>query len=47
MKWFMTLMWDFFLIGGCAYVVFWKGHSPWWFILACCLLCDPDGDNKK
>ena len=27
-----------FLIGGCAYLVFWRGASPWWFLLAVTLL---------
>lgn len=29
-----TLIWDIFLIGGTAYLVFWKGTSGLWFILA-------------
>ena len=28
------LIWDMFVIGGTAYIVFWKGHSAWWFLLA-------------
>ncbi len=23
-----------FILGGCAYLVFWKGASAWWFVLA-------------
>ena len=26
------------ILGCTAYVVFWKGHSPWWFLLAIILL---------
>lgn len=25
---------DCMILGGCAYLVFWKGHSGWWFALA-------------
>lgn len=30
----LAFLWDFFLIGGVTYLVFWKGHSGWWFVLA-------------
>lgn len=30
-----NLVWNVFLFGGCAYIVFWRGSSPWWFLLAC------------
>ena len=26
------------VLGGCAYAVFWLGHSGWWFLLAVLLL---------
>lgn len=25
---------DALILGGCAYVVFWRGASGWWFVLA-------------
>ena len=28
------VLWEAFVIGGCAYLVFWLGASGWWFILA-------------
>lgn len=28
------LIWDVGLIAGCAYLVFYKGESGWWFLLA-------------
>ena len=28
------LLWEGLLIGGCSYVVFWRGESGWWFALA-------------
>ena len=31
---FCQLVWAVFIIGGCSYIVFWKGHSGWWFALA-------------
>ena len=32
--WLYVLAWEALTIGGCAYVVFWIGHSGWWFVLA-------------
>jgi len=32
-----VLVWCMFVIGGTAYVVFWKDQSGWWFALAICL----------
>lgn len=26
--------WCAFIMGGCAYVVFWRGESGWWFVFA-------------
>ena len=34
----LILPYNAFLISGCAYLVFWKGHSGWWFLLAVVLL---------
>lgn len=28
------VLWEGFIFGGCAYVVFWKDASPLWFVLA-------------
>ena len=28
------LLWDGGILGGCAYLVFWRGASGWWFLLA-------------
>lgn len=30
----LVLLWWAFCIGGCAYLVFWRDHSGWWFVLA-------------
>lgn len=30
----LTFIWDVFLIAGTSYLVFWKGVSGWWFVLA-------------
>lgn len=35
----VKLAWCSAAVFGCAYVVFWKGASGWWFLLAL-LLCD-------
>lgn len=33
--WLVTqLVWDVFIWAGCSYVVFWRGRSGWWFLLA-------------
>ena len=34
----LDFIWSVGVIGGCAYIVFWKGHSGWWFILAIALV---------
>jgi hypothetical protein len=39
--------WDFFLIGGCAYLVFWRGQSGWWFLLAMILLATDSKDDES
>ena len=28
------IFWESLTIGGCAYLIFFKGYSGWWFILA-------------
>ena len=28
------IVWDVGIVAGCAYLVFWKDHSGWWFLLA-------------
>lgn len=28
------IVYECLVIGGCAYIVFWKGYSGWWFVLA-------------
>lgn len=33
------VLWEGFILGGCAYVVFELGHSGWWFALAIPLAC--------
>lgn len=36
---FCGLVWDVLCLGTCTYLVFWKGHSGWWFILAIMASC--------
>lgn len=40
------LCWRMLVLGTCAYVVFWQGHSGWWFLLAI-LLCSGDISEKS
>lgn len=28
------MLWEGFVFGGCAYLVFWRDASAWWFVLA-------------
>lgn len=30
----IVFSWNSIVFGTCAYVVFWLGHSGWWFLLA-------------
>jgi len=30
----VSTVWDIIVFGFTAYLVFWKGHSGWWFIFA-------------
>lgn len=46
MSW-QAWLWDFFLIGGAAYVVFGLHRSPWWFLLAVILLAGSSDDKEK
>lgn len=40
-------LWNIFIIAGCSYVVFWKGHSGLWFALAVAILLSPrDKDDE-
>ncbi len=34
----MSVLWNVFVMGGTAYLVFWRGQNPWWFALAVFLL---------
>ena len=40
------LVWEVLILGGCAYLVFWKGASPWWFVLAVLLSSAAYGPEK-
>lgn len=31
---FYIVLWEAFTLGGCSYLVFWRGESAWWFLLA-------------
>lgn len=38
---FCGFTWDIAIIGFAAYVVFWLGRSPWWFVPAVFLSFQP------
>lgn len=40
------ILWEGFILGGCAYIVFWKGFSGWWFLLAVLLSGSPYSPSK-
>jgi hypothetical protein len=44
---FTSLIWDLALLAGCSYIVFWRGHSAWWFLLAVALMLFPDSDEGE
>jgi len=31
------VLYEAFIVGGCAYIVFWQGNSGWWWLLACAM----------
>lgn len=33
----LCLIWALIIIVGCTYIVFWKGASAWWYVLALAL----------
>jgi len=38
--WILTsALWDVLVFGTTTYLVFWKDHSGWWFVLAVALCC--------
>jgi hypothetical protein len=42
--------WAVILLLGCSYIVFWKGHSGWWFALAVPLMitkCRPSSPESE
>jgi hypothetical protein len=39
----VDLIWSSLIFGGCAYIVFWKGASAWWFVLAGIVACSMGG----
>lgn len=30
----VDFLWGLLVIGTCTYLVFWQGHSGWWYVLA-------------
>lgn len=34
----LAIIWNIFIIAGTSYIVFWKGESGWWFLLAILLM---------
>lgn len=43
-------MWAVIVLVGCSYVVFWKGQSGWWFVLAVALMgtrCRPSETEES
>lgn len=36
----LSVLWDTVCIGVTGYLVFWRGHSGWWFVLALALCCN-------
>lgn len=30
----LAVLWDIAIFGATGYLVFWRGHSGWWFVIA-------------
>lgn len=43
MKEIAQLAWNSLVLLGTAYLVFWRGESGWWFLLAVLLLASSSG----
>lgn len=45
-----TMSWALLVMTGAAYIVFWRGHSGWWWVLAVVLMtavrCRAVDDSK-
>jgi len=37
-----SFLWDVFVFAGIGYLVFWRGHSGWWFLFAALLTYTPN-----
>jgi hypothetical protein len=44
---FLLLAYRVFIYGGTAYLVFWRGQSAWWFVLAVLLGMISYSDKSK
>jgi hypothetical protein len=44
---FTVLVFDAFICVGCAYLVFWKGESGWWWALAILIMASEWAGAKK
>lgn len=42
-----VVFWNLTILGVTAYVVFWMGHSGWWFLLAVFLLWTTKSSEDK
>jgi len=42
-----VLIWNMFLVGGCTYLVFFRGASPWWFVLVMIFSASVEEKSRK
>ncbi len=40
-----SLIWDLAVFGTCTYLVFWRDHSGWWYLLAILLCANSTSNN--
>ena len=40
-----SYLWGALVIGMTTYLVFWEGHSGWWYLLAMILACNATANN--
>lgn len=43
---FIVLLYDIILVGATGYLVFFQGHSGWWFLLTLTLMAGTNDINK-
>jgi len=43
----VRFLWQLAVIGTCTYIVFWMGHTGWWYLLAFLICGVGSSDNNE